>query len=170
MHTSYIGIGTNLGDKLSNLQNAIDLLADYSNILKISSIYETEAMGFQSENSFYNIVVHIETDLSPIELLNKNQTLEEKLGRVYYDDGKYHSRIIDLDILIYEDLILKTKELRIPHPHIKKRNFVLLPLIEIDSELGAPDNQNDAYKNCVSEDMKSSIEKVEKELLIPHKN
>lgn len=168
--TVYIGLGANLGDRQNNLILAIEKLSEYLEITRISSLYETEAMGFESEDKFLNLVLEANTDLEPLELLKKNQKIEKELGRVYYDDGKYHSRVIDLDILIYGDEIIKKNELTIPHPEIKNRNFVLLPLLEIAPEINDPINQKMHYSEYLTEKLKQDIIKLDKLRLKQSKN
>ncbi len=167
MYRAYIGIGTNLGDKRANLQKALEGISAYSDIRTISSIYETDAFGFESDSSFYNIVIEIHTSHSPLELLQLNQGIEKSMGRVYFNDGQYHSRIIDLDILLYENEILQTEILQIPHPYIQERNFVLMPLLEIAPNIGHPEDKKILFKNYLSESMQSTIKKIENSVLIP---
>lgn len=131
-HKAYLGLGSNLGNKLENLKSAINVLCNYNcKKLKESSIYVSKAWGFKSSDLFLNMVIAIETDLSPQDLLKKCKQIEKKIGRKPKKQIKYESRIIDLDILYYDDLKINMENLQIPHPHIKKRLFVLKPLLEI---------------------------------------
>lgn len=132
-HTVYLGLGTNLGDKHKNLNDAIRMLTNtVGEIEKISSIIETRPQGFISDNMFLNAVVKMKTSLTPIELLNVTQNVEISLGRSEKSkDGIFHDRVIDIDILLYDDLNILTPRLVIPHPRMKEREFVMIPLEEI---------------------------------------
>jgi len=135
-HTVYLALGTNLGKKNQNLLIAISLIAERIGILSaISSVYETAPWGFESNNSFLNQVVKVETDLLPLDLLKKTQELEKEMGRTQKSNNSYQDRIIDIDIILYDDLSFESKELTLPHPLYKKRDFVLKPLIEIAPHL-----------------------------------
>lgn len=132
MATVYIGLGTNMGNKRGNLLSAVVLLAERAgNILALSTVYETTPWGFQSENNFLNAVLVQVTTLTPLELLDTTRRIETEMGRVQKSNGVYHDRIIDIDILMYDDLIMKNDRLTIPHPLMHKRKFVMDPLIEI---------------------------------------
>lgn len=132
-HTVYLGIGTNLGDKEGNLHKAIELLEEYAGkILRVSSFLATEPWGFQSDNGFLNAAVCIETVLEPFELLDVTQHIERKMGRKEKSvGGAYHDRIIDIDILIYDSISISSDKLTVPHPLMKERTFVMVPLQEI---------------------------------------
>ncbi|HIP35408.1 MAG TPA: 2-amino-4-hydroxy-6-hydroxymethyldihydropteridine diphosphokinase [Crocinitomix sp.] len=131
-HTVYIAVGTNLGDKYKNIETAYKLIQSLvGNIISKSHIYCSEPWGFSSNDDFLNSVIEIHTKLSPLELLNKLQHIENKMGRKQKTSKLYESRIIDLDILSYDDLVINSKELTLPHPYIEKRNFVYIPLREI---------------------------------------
>jgi len=128
----YISLGTNLGDKEHNLQTAILEVQELCGILEqTSSIYSSAPWGFKSFNNFLNQVISIKCELSPKALMQELLIIENKLGR-NRNSKNYQDRTIDLDILFYDDLILHTKELQIPHPMLHKRNFILQPLFEID--------------------------------------
>lgn len=128
---AYIQLGTNLGDRVTQLKNAILLIEDcIGPIQQLSSIYETEAWGFNNQPNFLNQVIHVETKLSPVQLMNQLLLIEQKMGRER--TFKNAPRIIDLDILFYDDLILSTEQLTIPHPQIQYRKFVLEPLMELN--------------------------------------
>ena len=132
--TLYLGLGTNLGNKEINLKNALkDLSDDFGKPIKVSSIYESKPWGFESENSFYNLVANYRSTLKPQEILTTCQNIEIKLGRKRKAKG-YESRIIDIDILLLGNLIIDETNLKIPHPFIEKRIFVLEPLLEICKE------------------------------------
>ena len=132
----YIGLGTNLGDKESNLVKSIDQLnLEAGKVLLCSSFYVSEPSAFQSYNMFLNAVVLLETSLAPLKLLNVTQRIEKSMGRKLKTSQGYEDRIIDIDILIYDQLIFNHPRLKIPHPHIAERDFVIRPLTEIAPEL-----------------------------------
>ncbi len=134
MAIAYIGLGSNLGDRAAHIQTAIDLLQEMGTvILKCSKIIETDPVGGPAQNKFLNAVVKIETPLSPFKLLSQCQRIEQRLGRVR--DIHHGPRTIDLDILLYDQLLVDTQSLRIPHPRMLERNFVLEPLKEIEPDL-----------------------------------
>lgn len=138
MNQVYLGLGTNLGDKENNLLLAIEKIKhDLGEIEKVSSFYESEPWGFESDSHFVNAVVKVITLLNPFEVLVKIQEIEHQMGRIKSKKG-YEDRLIDIDILYYNDEIIESETLTIPHPHIKKRDFVLNPLLEIDSNLVCP--------------------------------
>lgn len=129
---AYLGLGTNIGNKRENLEMACALLAERcGDVLSVSSFYETEPWGFDSENLFLNAALLLETEMSPQELLYATQRIEQELGRTRKSEGSYHDRVIDIDLLLYKDLILQTEELTLPHPLMHQRQFVLQPLAEI---------------------------------------
>ena len=130
--TVYLGLGTNLGNKLENIKNALDgLRKEFGKPIRVSSIYESEAWGFKSPDSFLNLVVGYNIILNPSETLDICLSVEKKLGRKEKTGNDYESRIIDIDILFFGDLTINQNNLTIPHPLIKKRLFVLEPLLEI---------------------------------------
>jgi len=153
IHTVYLALGTNLGDKNKNLQIALELIAEKIGVFSaVSSVYETKAWGFESENSFLNMVLAVNTSLSPLKLLKTTQDIEREIGRTKKTDHTYQDRIIDIDVILYDDLIYKSEEkasgtnqLEIPHPLFHLRQFVLEPLNEIGSNLVHPVLQKDIY-------------------------
>lgn len=132
-HTVFLSLGTNLGDKEHNLHQAISEIQMRIGAIKAQSAFlQTAPWGFESKNSFLNAAVRVETDLSPFAVLRITQDIERHMGRTHKSvGGIYHDRIIDIDILLYDDLHLSTPELTIPHPHINERDFVLIPLSQI---------------------------------------
>jgi 2-amino-4-hydroxy-6-hydroxymethyldihydropteridine diphosphokinase len=133
---AYLSLGTNLGNKVENLKNALHHISLFSAIKKVSSVYETEPWGYQSNNSFYNICIEIETLLEAHTLLENLLSIESHLGRsrsLHYTD-----RIIDIDILLYNNMQIETDNLKVPHPHLHKRNFVLNPLVQIAADVIHP--------------------------------
>jgi 2-amino-4-hydroxy-6-hydroxymethyldihydropteridine diphosphokinase len=136
MNEVYLGLGSNVGDRLLNLNKAIELLSEKIQILKKSKIYVSKAVGYTDQPDFYNMVLYGRTDLSPEELFNFIKDVEKNAGRVY----RFHwgPREIDIDILFYNDLVYKSDKLNIPHPRLHERDFVLLPLIELNPKLFHP--------------------------------
>lgn len=136
LHKVFLGLGSNLGDRSANLAAARGRIAGFGHILSESAIYETEPWGLKNQPNFLNQVILFETYLPPAEILKELKTIEKDLGRV--KTVKYGPRLIDIDILFYDELILKTELLTIPHPHIVNRAFVLVPLDEIASDFIHP--------------------------------
>ncbi len=143
MATVYLGLGTNLGDKEANLRTAIYKLQErIGKQVSLSSFYETAPWGFESDHSFLNAAIGLETSLSPIEILHITQEIEKELGRTKKSlNGSYSDRLIDIDILLYDTLVLQTPELTIPHPLMTERDFVMKPLIEIAGNVIHPTRQ-----------------------------
>ena len=134
---AYLGIGTNLGDRTANLRGAVELLNEQAgHVLACSSFIETEPWGFSSDNAFLNAVVAIDTPCTPHELLRITQEIECAMGRTHKSvGGNYSDRIIDIDILLYEDIVINDTDLTIPHPLMWQRQFVYEPLWEIAPHL-----------------------------------
>ena len=131
MSTAYLLLGADIGDKTTTFAKAKLLIGErVGRIVRESSLYQSEAWGFKSSTTFLNQVVEVATLLSPIDLLTENQQIEADLGRVKLGRG-YESRLIDVDILFYGELVISTPELAIPHPHLHKRMFTLEPLNEL---------------------------------------
>jgi 2-amino-4-hydroxy-6-hydroxymethyldihydropteridine diphosphokinase len=130
---TYLGLGSNLGDRAENIRKALALISERAGeILALSDFYETEPWGYSSPEIYLNMAVGIETKLSPEEVLQTTQEIERKMGRSTKTvDGNYCDRLIDIDILLYDDLIIQTPALIIPHPLMCQREFVLQPLSEI---------------------------------------
>lgn len=130
---AYLGIGSNLGNKKENIDQAIRQISRKTGkILLQSGYYESRPWGFDSENDFVNVVILIETELEPLDLLAQLQGIEKESGRTRKsDNGVYADRIIDIDILLYDDRVIDLPELKVPHPHMKTRDFVMKPLNEI---------------------------------------
>lgn len=137
-HIAYIGIGSNIGDKLRNCERAISeiLRLDRHKLLAKSSLFRTQPIGYTSQDWFVNGVIKIETDLEAHELLRTLKTIESQLGRA--KTLRWGPRTMDLDVLFFDDIEIRTEELQIPHPLIQNRQFVLVPLAEIDRELVHP--------------------------------
>ena len=147
MATAYLGLGTNVGNKRGNLVTAAALLAErVGDVLALSGFYETEPWGFESENLFLNAALKLDTLCSPEELLDATQSIEREMGRTIKSEGVYHDRIIDIDILLYDNLIIQTSSLVLPHPLMHERFFVLEPLNEI-----APDTVHPIMQKTIRE-------------------
>jgi 2-amino-4-hydroxy-6-hydroxymethyldihydropteridine diphosphokinase len=137
MPLAYIGIGSNLGDREFNCKQAIGLLRQKGiTVSKESSLYETKPWGIRDQPLFLNMAIEIETDLKPFELLRTLKDIENEMGRE--ETFLWGPRIIDLDILLYDNYIVNEKGLRIPHPHMQDREFVLRPLCEIAGDVPHP--------------------------------
>lgn len=138
-HTVYLGLGTNLGDKEKNLLAAVEEIKKrVGEVTSLSAFYATEPWGFTSEHSFTNAVCCISTVFSPMEVLRLTQDIERFLGRLKKSvNGQYSDRLIDIDILLYDDLHIHTPELTIPHPLMWERDFVTIPLHEIAPDITA---------------------------------
>lgn len=138
-HTVYLSLGSNLGNRRQLLLNAIEKInKKVGNVVRQSSFYETKPWGFESENLFLNAAVKVTTKLSPTELLEVTQQIEREMGRkkkttynFRQQTPNYSDRPIDIDILLYDDLHVDLPELKIPHPLMQERDFVLVPLREI---------------------------------------
>lgn len=128
----YLGLGTNIGNRRGNLVKAAALLAErVGDILALSGFMETEPWGFDSENLFLNAAIKMETPLTPDELLSATQAIEREMGREKKSDGSYHDRVIDIDILLYDNRVIEQPGLIVPHPLMQERLFVMAPLAEI---------------------------------------
>lgn len=149
MSIAFIGLGSNMGDKAASLKRAIEELGKVqgTRVLAVSSFYKTEPVGDVEQDWFINAAAEIETSLAPRELLNRLLDIEKDLGRVR--EVKWGPRIIDLDILLYDDLVMDEEGLVIPHPYLHERGFVLMPLAEISPEVMHP-----KLKKSMSELMK----------------
>jgi 2-amino-4-hydroxy-6-hydroxymethyldihydropteridine diphosphokinase len=135
-HTVYLGLGANLGDRHEALRSARDMLGPKVELTACSSLYETPPWGLHAQPTFLNAVCATRTQLSPFELLSYVKDLERQLGRVA--SVRWGPRAIDIDILLFDDLVLHSKSLIIPHPHLHHRAFVLVPLAELAPQLLHP--------------------------------
>lgn len=157
MSTAYIGIGTNIGDREKNIRDAIDAINHLPSTRaeKVSAIYETEPWGYAEQGNFYNVCVKISTELSPSALLGACLGIEAAFGRER--PFKNSPRILDMDLLLYDDVHMNTPELTIPHPRMHERGFVLVPLKDVMPGLKAGDiDFNGFYDACD----KTGIKKV----------
>ena len=129
MTTVFLALGTNLGDRMSHLNAALDSLPPDLQITKQSPVYETPPWGYEDQGPFLNMVIEGQTELGPVELLARLKQLETDLGR--RPSFRWGPRIVDMDILFYDEVVLDTPELTIPHPRLPERAFVLVPLADI---------------------------------------
>jgi 2-amino-4-hydroxy-6-hydroxymethyldihydropteridine diphosphokinase len=136
MATAYIGLGANLGDRMTTLRMAIQRLETLGRIAGVSSLYETEPVGYLEQPSFLNAVIALDTALAPADLLAALLGIERDLGRMRSFPNA--PRTLDLDLLLVDNAILDTPELTLPHPRLHERAFVLVPLAEIAPELVHP--------------------------------
>lgn len=135
-HIVFIALGSNLGDRSKNLKSAIDGMKPAVQPVICSPVYETPPWGYLDQPKFLNQVVQAETDLSPVQLLDHLKGIEKQLGRV--ETLRNGPRTVDLDILFYDDLVFDSPYLKIPHPRLVGRAFVLLPLAQIAPDLRHP--------------------------------
>jgi 2-amino-4-hydroxy-6-hydroxymethyldihydropteridine diphosphokinase len=150
----YLGIGTNLGDKLANIQQCLTLLQIAGvTVLRTASIYESEPWGFEHKNTFFNTVFECKTSLSPEELLHQTQEIERQMGRVAKRSENYEARTLDIDILLYSEEVINNSTLTIPHPLLHLRNFVLHPLNEL-----IPTHLHTQLKRSINELYESSTD------------
>lgn len=140
----YLSLGSNLGDKLSNLQNALDELAlrEDTSVTSFSSVYETEPYGFHDQPMYYNCAAEVRTSMAPLDFVAACKAIEKKLGRT--DAPRYHPRVVDIDLLYYGSQILRLQGISIPHAQVHLRRFVLEPLAEI-----APDYVDPVLRQSV---------------------
>jgi 2-amino-4-hydroxy-6-hydroxymethyldihydropteridine diphosphokinase len=161
MHKAYLSIGSNIGDKKKNLNNAIKFIINHTkiNLVAISSFYRTQPQNYTDQEWFINAALKIETVLNPEDLLKAVKALESDLDQ----NGKafrFGPRIIDMDIIYYDDLILKTDLLEIPHPRMHERCFVLIPMCDIGAQ------ENHPVLNLRSDELLKKIEKQETQKVI----
>ena len=171
--TTYLSLGSNQGDLLNNLQQAVNLIAEkIGKITAVSSVYKTKSWGFKSDD-FLNICISVATNLPPENLWQKIVEIENILGRFRTDSTNYQARIIDIDVLLFDDEIIFSKELIVPHPKMLERKFVLVPLAEIASYVKHPITKtyiNSCLASCTdtSEIEKTNL-KIEKPISLDEK-
>ena len=149
MKKAYIGVGTNIGDRLQNIRSAIEALGHLpgTQITKVSDIYETEPWGYTQQDNFLNVCIEVETNFSPKALLGACLGIEAAFGRER--PFKNSPRILDMDLLLYEGISMTEDELTLPHPRIGERAFVLVPLKDVLETLTLDDTDfNDSYADC----------------------
>ena len=146
MSTTYLGLGSNLGDKRENIKKTLALISErVGEILTFSDFYETEPWGYASSETYVNVAVKVETKLLPGELISVTQQIEQESGRDKKTScGEYHDRVIDIDILLYDKLIVHSPVLTIPHSLMHLRRFVLQPLADI-----APNEVHPIFKKTI---------------------
>lgn len=135
-HVVYLGLGSNIGYPDTNLAAAIQALREVITVERVSSVYDTAPMHVTNQPRFHNLVCQATTDLTPPALLHAAKAIERHLGRA--DGPRYGPRLIDIDVLLYDSLVLQTDELTVPHPRLAERAFVLAPLAEIAPEMVHP--------------------------------
>ena len=145
---AYIGLGANLGNPRSTFKKCLSVVGQYAKIISRSRLYSSEPYGYADQPQFVNAALRISTELSPLDLLHKLQETEEELGKEVL--RKNGPRIIDLDLLLYDDLSLESEELVLPHPGILDRDFVLLPLYDLNPELSHPFWATKTVKSALS--------------------
>ena len=167
LRTTYLSLGSNQGNKIENLQKAVDLIAqNIGSIAKISSVYKTAAWGFESDD-FYNICIEVATKLNPENLLKSIHEIELLLGRKRTSEKEYKARTIDIDVLLFDNEIIFSKELIVPHKGMLNRKFVMVPLSEIAPTLLHPIEKQRiqvCLNNCTD---KSKIENTSLKLIRP---
>lgn len=149
MNTVYLGIGTNIGNRLENLSSSVESLTHLPNttVQAVSAVYETEPWGYKEQDNFYNICVKVESELSPNAMLGACLGIEAAFGRLR--PFKNSPRIIDIDVLLYNNITMESYELTIPHPRISERAFVLVPLKDVLPTLKIDNiNFNYFYDEC----------------------
>jgi len=142
---AYLSLGSNLGNRMAHLRGAIQFIENSKDVKieKVSSVYETEPVGGVPQENFYNMVIEIETTLLPQELLNLVQSAETELKR--QREVRWGPRTIDIDILLYGDMVVDEDNLKIPHPEMSDRAFVLVPLLEIAPDLRLPNGDKASH-------------------------
>jgi 2-amino-4-hydroxy-6-hydroxymethyldihydropteridine diphosphokinase len=167
LRTTYLSLGTNLGDKLQNLQNAVNEIAiTIGDITALSPVYSTKSWGFEAAD-FLNIAIKVQTAYAPELLLEKIHFLEAKLGRTKLETAQYESRIIDIDILLFDDDIVFSKTLLIPHNKMLERNFVLAPLAAIAANVMHPITKTKLAQCLANSTDETEITKTDLKLIRP---
>jgi len=159
MSIAFLLLGSNLGNKEDNLRRAVKLLKKIGKVRKHSAVYETEPWGFSDERNFFNMAMCLDTSLNPHELITEILKIEISIGRKR-QTKQWVAREIDIDIIFYDSLIINEEHLTIPHPHVKNRKFVLVPLKEI-----APNFIHPIYRQSITELLKECPDDSEVELL-----
>ena len=164
MTEAYVGIGSNSGDREENIRKSVDLMGKKCRILKISSLYETEPLGYSNQGWFLNCAVKVTTSMSPEELLEFLQSIEKNLGRVRAI--KNGPRTIDLDILFYGNIIINKNSLIVPHPRLQERLFVLEPLLDISPDFAHPIFNKSINELYAVADKSKIVRKISKNILL----
>ncbi len=152
MSKVYLGLGSNIGDRLGYLKKAMALIKNFheTELIKISKVYETEPWGYTEQDDYLNLCLEIKTTLSPYKLLTNCQEVEKNLRRER--KIKWGPRTIDIDILLYDDLVLEEDDLIIPHPRIQERAFILIPLRDLNNKLMIKGKKLEEWIEIVGED------------------
>ena len=158
MHSVFIGIGSNLGNRIENCNEGLEQISKMSEIVKTSSLYESEPVGVENQPKFINAVVHIKTLLSPFNLLDSLKLIEKKVGRK--KTFRWGPRVLDLDILFYDKLILNDEKLTIPHSELHNRIFTLMPMAEIEPNFEHPTINKSVDKLLNDLDYSNNIVKI----------
>lgn len=167
VRTTFFSIGSNVGDRLGNLQRAVDeLSAEVGHIVRLSSVYQSSSWGYQGEE-FLNMCVEVSTSLAPELVLEKILAIESGLGRTRKPDGSYEDRILDIDLLLFEDEIIFYDELKVPHPRMLDRRFVLVPLCEIAPNFIHPIAKKSIQSCLDSCPDKGLVNKIDKRVIKP---
>ena len=167
LHQVFLGFGANLGNRQSNILQALQYVQTRTSIKKLSSFYETEPVGYADQPKFLNIACKLETELQPVDLLHFLKWIEKRMGR--QTTFRNAPRPIDIDILLYDDLILENPDLQLPHPRLPERAFVLVPLAEIAPELVHPGLHKTVMEMLNKVDS-SGIERVDRSLKLPNEH
>ncbi|RJQ32696.1 MAG: 2-amino-4-hydroxy-6-hydroxymethyldihydropteridine diphosphokinase [Actinobacteria bacterium] len=152
----YLSLGSNIGERKKSLEEAIKELKTKLGILAISSVYQSKPIGLEDQPDFYNLVIKARTDLNPHQLLDYIQHIEVNLGRKR--EARWGPRTIDIDILLYNNQVISSDRLVIPHPRMIERLFVLKPLLEVEPELELPDRKE--VKNYLEKIKNQKVEKI----------
>lgn len=157
MNKAYLGLGTNMGDRLEYLNSACTLLSQHENIniTNKSKIYETKAWGYTDQADFLNMCLEIQTSLDEFQLLEACGQVEQKLNRERII--RWGPRTIDVDILFFNDIILNNEKLSIPHPRISERAFVLIPLMDLNTNLVIKNKTIDVYLDSLSSEERGQV-------------
>ena len=169
LNIAFIGVGSNVGNKIKNIKSAIELINKLpeASVEKVSSIYETLPFGDVKQDNFFNTVIKISTTLNPKELFVELKSIEQKLGRIKRE--KWGPREIDLDILLFNDLIISDEIITLPHKGIIYRDFVMIPLIEIEPELIHPVFNKKIFEFVTELKTKNIINKLSEPLFTEEK-
>ena len=138
----YLNIGSNIGERRDNLYRAVAFLTAGTSGCSVSSVVESEPWGYESENRFLNVGVNLDSDLMPQDMLERLHDIERRLGSASHRDadGHYIDRLVDIDIMAIDDLVIDTPTLQVPHPHLPEREFFLQPMAELAPEWRHPVN------------------------------
>lgn len=159
-NTVYFSLGSNIDDRLTYIQDALkEIQKKIGSIISCSSVYSTEAIGFKADTEFLNICISCKTLLEPQEILDNIQDIENQLGRKRLTSQRYTSRTVDIDIILYNNLVFESEKIQIPHREYQNRLFVLLPLLEISPNQVDPRNNKLISENLRTQNLNQSIRK-----------